>query len=508
MIKRLFRLWYFKIAFLFSLLHAENALLQKEDSMVVNSGEAQYDGKQIILVGQVIVQHSLGQISARRLSVQSSSNIDKKNKLGFLKINDDVQIELKEGGRLYCQQAEVDYANMQGIFLGNAAWPDVTYFNKGEEGESGEKTRPPVELKSSQMTLDLLRESATDSPAAKILVRQIEANHNVRVRYNQDHLLLADHAVYQRLPAEVNKGSLAGILTLTVRGDLPVCKMTNVNGDHLSAQMIQVNTRERKLWLTQPKGMLYMRREGRPVQTLEFSANELAWDEQQHTLQLTGDVNITQNGSLHIHTDHELLISQAIVNDKRVLKFLQSPENTYIDYTDTQKGNTHRIHCPGFFSIDHERQEMVFQGLKDISGKNNEELQVYIEDVLGEMYADRVRIHYTWEERQLVPARTILEGHVRLMNRFDGHVEETGSVLHYALADVVEYFPKQQEMVLKGSNGNRVLFFDKVNNVQMSAPSLKVIHDTTTKKEIIQGLGDVRFTFIEKELEQLKQHFP
>jgi lipopolysaccharide export system protein LptA len=541
MVNRLLRLWYFKIIFLFPLLHAqENALLQKENAMIVNSGEAQYNGREIILTGQVIVQHDLGQISARCLSVQPSSNKDKKSKFGFLKINDNVQIELAEGGMLYCQQAEVDYANMQGFFLGNAEWPDVTYLNTGEGRKSGllldssnssisgcvkslnhgsfhanqksgnlmnraVEARPPFELRSSQMMLELVREPQTTSTVAKILVKQIEANHNVRVRYNQDHLLLADHALYQRLPSALSS-SIAGILTLTVRGNLPACKMTNLNGDRLSAQVIQLNTIERKLWLTQPKGMLYMRREERPVQTLEFSANELLWDDQQRTLQLKGEVNITQNGTLHVKTDHELLISQAIVNGKRVLERLQSPENTHIDYTDIQKGNTHQIYCPGFFSIDNERQEITLQGLQDSSRVN--QLQVYIEDALGEMYADRVHIHYNWEEQQLVPGKTRLEGHVRLMNRFDGHLEETGSILHYALADLVEYFPKQQEMILTGANGNRVLFFDRVNNVQMSAPSLKVMHDTTTKKDAIQGVGDVRFTFVEKELDQLKQHFP
>ena len=36
----------------------------QDDAMVVNSGEAQYDGNEIILVGEVDVQHSLGGISA------------------------------------------------------------------------------------------------------------------------------------------------------------------------------------------------------------------------------------------------------------------------------------------------------------------------------------------------------------------------------------------------------------------------------------------------------------
>lgn len=510
MVKNSFRLCSLNIAFLFSFLYAqENPLLQKEDSMVVNSGEAEYDGKEIILTGQVVVQHSLGQISTRRLSVRPSSNKGKKNKFGFLNIHDDVQIEFKEGGMLYCQQAEVDYAKMQGLFLGNATWPDVVYVNTGEGKENGQEVKPSFELRSSQMTLELVREPASNPTAAKVLVKQIEAYPNVRVCYNQDHLLLADHALYQRMSIAASSSPIAGILILTVkRGGLPACKMTNLNGDCLSAQIIRLSTIERKLWMTQPKGILYMRREDCPVQNLEFSANELIWDDQQQNLQLKGKVDIIQNSALHIHTEHELLISQAIVNGEKTLRFLQSPENTQIDYTDIQKGNTHKIHCPGFFSIDHERKEMMLQGLQNSPGPNHENQQVYIEDALGEMYADRVHIHYTWEERQFIPGRTVLEGHVRLMNRFDGHLEEAGSILHYALADLVEYFPGQQEILLTGANGNRVLFFDKVNNVQMSAPSLKVIHDAKTKKDVIQGLGDVRFTFIEKELEQLKRHFP
>ena len=62
-------------------------------------------------------------------------------------------------------------------------------------------------------------------------------------------------------------------------------------------------------------------------------------------------------------------------------------------------------------------------------------------------------------------------------------------------------------MVLSASEGNRVLLFDKVNNIQMSAPSLKIQHDPSSQKELIKGMGDVRFTFLEKELAQVKQHF-
>jgi lipopolysaccharide export system protein LptA len=507
MVKKFFRILSLFFSFFTSFVLAqqqEATALENEESMVVNSGEAQYDGKEIVFVGQVVVQHGLGQISAHRLSLLPSSNQDKKGKFLFLNINDDVQLELREGGRLYCQQATVDYAKMQGFFLGNEEWPDVTYLNTAEGKDDSEKTRPPLEIKSLRMDLELLREPASSSASARTLVKQIEATENVRINYNQDFLLVADRALYQRLPGAESSAN-AGLLTLSVQGDYPFCRMTNLNGDRLQSQNIRVNTVERKLWLGLPEGILYMHQEKLPSQTLEFSSNELIWDDQKQTLQLKGLVNITQNGTVQVQTDHEIFIIQDLVNGQRILRSIQSPQKTIISYLDPQKSNTHHIHCPGPLLIDHNSQTISLQGLSE--GSMEEDQQVYIEDVLGEMYADRVQMHYIWQERQLIPEKIILEGHVRLLNRFDGHLEESGSLLHYALADRVECLPKQKEMTLEAAENNRVLFFDKVNNVQMSAPSLKIRHDDTTGKDSIQGLGDVRFTFIEKELEQLKQRF-
>lgn len=482
------------------LLAQEDSSLQKEDTMIVNSGEAQYDGKSIVLIGQVKVEHSLGHISANRLSVLPSIHKDKKNKFGLLKISENVQIQLKDGGMLSCQHAEVDYGQLQGIFLGNETQPDVVYMSQGEE-KTGKSF---IEIKSNKMNFALIRETISTDTRIRTGVKQIEADQNVRVNYNQDYVLLADHAFYQRSSEE--KLSKAGLLTLTVKEDLLTCTMTNLNGDRLSAHEIQINTVDRKLWLKQPVGLLYTKREARPVQSLEFSAQELIWDDLHQNLLLKEQVDITQNHSLHIQTNYEIFIAQAIVEQKKTLRFLRSPHETRISYSDAKKDVNHKIYSPGPFIIDHERQEMTMQSL--ILPSINETQQVYIEDMLGEMYADRVVLYYQWQNNQLVPEKMILEGNVKIMNRFDGHRDEVGSILHHALADRVECFPKHQEMLLTSTAGNRVLFFDKVNNIQMSAPSLKVRHDSTTQKEIIQGLGDVRFTFIEKELEQFKAHFP
>ena len=496
------------LLFLFSSLNAhDNSSLEMDGSMNINSGEAVYDGKTIVLFGDVAVQHSLGQISAHRLSLIPGLKKDKKN-FSSLEINDSVKVELADGGRLQCQQAKIDYAKMQGIFLGNTEFPEVAYYNIDEGAKVPDSVRAPLEVRSHQMTLELIREtSKAESSSTKTLVKQIEAIQNVRVVYNHDYILSADHALYQRLPTAEHKAQ-AGILTLSVQNDHSFCQMKNLNGDSFFAKTIQINTIERQMQLVQPEGKLLMSKEKEPLQTLEFKAKEMAWDDQKQTLLLKGDVEILQNGTLQIQTDQEISIVQSNINGKRALRFIQSPENTQISYLDaSQKENTHRIHCPGPLTIDHEKFEMVLRGSENSLGQLQDGGQAYIEDVLGDMYADLIRVHYHWKGSRIDPEKIILEGHVRLVNRFDGHLEESGSILHYALADHVEYFPKKQEMALRCLEGSRVLFFDKVNNVQMSAPSLKLRRDAVSKKEILQGEGDVRFTFIEKELAQLKQLF-
>lgn len=495
---------YSLLVFLLSRLSAQETVsLPIEEAIVVNSGEAQYDGKEIVLVGQVAVQHSLGQIAAHRLSLLPSMNKGKKSKLGFLNISEDVHIDLKDGGELYCQQAEVDYAKMQAVFLGNREHPDVIYLKRAEEQEEDGKAR--LELRSLDMTCELIREAESPTLSAKTFIKHITANKNIRVNYNQEYLLLADHAIYQRLPDETTPK--AGLLTLTVKDNLSACMMTNLNGDRLLAHMIRLNTIDRKIWLDQPEGKLYFRNEKNPDQILEFSSQELIWDDQADSLLMKGAVDITQNQTLRMTTSREILISQMRVDGKKTVRFLRSPQDTQIYYSDIQKELGHKIHCPGPFVIDNERLEMTMQLSRDLTLSQEENKQVFIEDILGDMYADFVHIYYSWNEKHLVAEKMILQGNVRLVNRYAGPSGDSGVILHYALADSVEYFPKLNEMMLKGENDNRVLFIDKTNNVQMSAPSLKLKHDPITKKDAIQGLGDVRFTFIEKELEQLKNRF-
>lgn len=467
--------------------------------MCVNSGEFEYNGREIVLVGKVDVQHSLGQILARRLSFFPRGDSLKKNKYGFFKISGDVRIALKDGGELACQEAELDYGEMRGIFLGNEEERDVTF---------SMDSHPSFELKCGRLNLFLLQEKGSSpsdpspSPSTRTFVRQIEAEQNVRIRLPPNYLLIADRAHYLR------RSPAGGLLTLTAGEKLDLCQLTDLKGGRIAATSIRVDTEEKKLFLERPFGSLIMPEEKGIQKTVEFSSKELLIEGGGKTLRLIGEVCISQDGCLRLETDDELILSKGEVDGKEAIRFLQCKRQARLSYSKASNGADRKIYCPGPLSIDQGRLEVTLQGIPSQGDQEgNNKSQVLIEDVLGEMHADSVFLHYAIDGRPVI-RKMVLEGSVSLVNRFDGHPEESGSVLHLGLADRVVYLPESNEMVLSSMEGNRVLFIDSVNHVQMSAPSLTVRHDALSHKNTVQGFGDVRFTFLESEIKELAGRFP
>jgi lipopolysaccharide export system protein LptA len=131
--------------------------------------------------------------------------------------------------------------------------------------------------------------------------------------------------------------------------------------------------------------------------------------------------------------------------------------------------------------------------------------QVVLDDPIGTIHADKITMHYRSEEGHIIPLEFIVEGNVQMMNRMGR--EQGTSVVQYALADRAVYQAVGQEMSLTSEEGHRVLFFDKVNNIHVSAAELNVKRDPATNKDTVRGAGDVRFNFVEQELEQLRKQF-
>lgn len=128
--------------------------------------------------------------------------------------------------------------------------------------------------------------------------------------------------------------------------------------------------------------------------------------------------------------------------------------------------------------------------------------QVTYTDSIGAVYADRAQVDYQEIDGSLQATKVTLFDNVHLINL--GTAENPA--YQYALADVVFYYPQEKLMVLEGHT-SRVLFFDKLRDMQLSAPSVRAQRDPVTHKESVQGVGAVRFIFGPEELERIKERF-
>lgn len=488
-----------------SLLMSSLLFGETQDSLPVamNSTEAEYNGREITLVGEAVVQHELGKISAHRFSIVPSQ-ADKKFKFSKLTMHDNVRLDFPAKGSLICEEAVLDYDKLHGIFLGSTEKPDVVFNTLPSEQASADSAQPQMTLKGEQLQIWFVKASEKVKGHNNLELNQMQMDGRIRFDYNQNYHLTADHAHYHR--ANFNpENKLTGTLFLSAPYH-PPCQITTPQNDQVFAKTITVDIEKRCIVLSDAHGTL-SHQSGTSSKKLNFEADSLTWNEIDQTLSLAGKIKITNENYLELRTDGSLLLTYHHVNGKREVKSIHCPQPTELVYLEADAESSHKLICYGNLFIDHEHLQIRMDSPKDQEGNILKDKQVFLEDVRGEMCADQVHIHYKKQETGFELAKIHFSGHVQVFNRFNGHLQETSSVLQYALADELEYFPALQNMQLKAHANNRVLFFDKINSLQMSAPALSIDYNTTTQQEKIQGIGDVRLTFIESEFNELKERF-
>lgn len=210
------------------------------------------------------------------------------------------------------------------------------------------------------------------------------------------------------------------------------------------------------------------------------------------------EVNHKDLGTLINHREVRVYLSES--KGTREMRRIEGEGYTHLSHIETGKHRSHHLVCEGKMVADHENGIVTFDSLT--TGK-----QVFFYDTLGEAQANKITIYYQKTAEGLVATKVLLEGNVYLVDHKDLDEKNEGKQdpLHYALADVVEYIPNTREITLSANKGRRVLFYDKINKLQVSSSVLKVYRDQVTQKEKFKGIGDVRFHFLESEFEQLRK---
>lgn len=468
-----------------------------DEFLVIDSELADYDGSKITLSGKVVIEHELGNISAGKM-VLNPEDGGRKVRFACLDMHENVKIAFKDGGQLGCSSAHIDSKLMKGSFSGNADQEYVVY-SESRRDKSGNFL--PLLLKSRKMQIRLHQEEGGENNYPSVSISELTADDNVTVNYNHEIISLADHAVYDR------NLSKKGQILMSALENGGRCQVTNRNGDIIRASQLVIDPSERRIIFHSPKGSILIPKEKEGQNCIDFSCQMMVWDETDDILTLRDKVVINQEGIGQISNGKEVLIYRHVVNGHKSLRSIESFGETELDYADKENNAFHHLTCHGKVVVDHEKLQTCFESPALLDGKVVKGKQIYFHDRLGEIYADKAVISYDYINDRIVPAKITLTGHVQILNRTAADAEDRGKFLQYAIADYVEYFPLKSKMYFKSDMDSRVLFFDKANNVKVSAPALKIIRSPDSNKNSIEGIGDVRFSFIEEELEELRKRF-
>lgn len=472
------------------------------EQIEMESGTASYNGKTVCLSGSVHLEHELGMVDAEEVFLRPAEK-HKKIPFSHLTMVNQVSFSVKGGGQFKCARAELDRESFVGKFYSAEGLP-VTYI---EMVKGKRNTFSPLVVKSRAMEMNVA------AIKGKHFVDRILALEDVFVDYNSNFTISSDRALYQRVPLIEGESAFVKSLpgSITLERELgKKCLATNTQGDAIEAVKIIIDTNRREIVFDGAEGKICTVVEKKPIL---FWSDLLSWDLARKLLKLTGNVVVEQSPMGSCKSNKEVHIYYCEVRGKKELQAIESFGKTSLHFHGGQKQQDHHLTCSGSVFVDHQKMETTLAALRDASGKVVPGTHVHFRGQGCELKAEKCHVKYLLVDGKMVASKITAEGDVSLLGTKACKAPKackTGGAQakwYYALADKVEFCPEQEEIHCStlSPKKKRVLFYDKSNQLQISAPALKIKRES--KKELIQGIGDVRLSFLESEFSEIKKHF-
>lgn len=313
-----------------------------------------------------------------------------------------------------------------------------------------------------------------------VLLERLVADGQVEMSLGEDLRLISDQAVFDEFSS---KGAFGHVSLKS--NESSSCHMTQVLPDGLLNKVecvrAEFDLRGSKGVLYEPEGVLP--KEGAP---LFFKASSMAVDSEAEEMILHPPVRIDWLGTLDASGKVEI----SRKNKKLDRVFVQGPSKLL--WKDPLSGYEHLLSMPGALNmyLDLNFMEIFHDGTE----------QIFFSDHFGQIFSDKILLTFQEVTGKLEPLKIQFEGNVRLQNNAPGTQQ-------YALADLAIFEFGKSTLTLQSKQRLRVLFYDELNKVEASAPSLIINRDPKSGQNIMRGIGNVRFVFAEEELNELKKRF-
>lgn len=427
------------------------------------------------LDGSVFLNTPFGTIEADY--AEATGDVNKLLKKGNFVFSQNVVIELKGGQKIFCDKASLNTAAMEGECLG---------------------IKTSIKMISADKKLSvsckLVSFSYKESEKHSAFIEEMRGVGDVVITMNTG--VTASGDVIHLVNSQEDK-----ILSqYQLMANAPnQCLFTTPFGLKIESPKILFSEKE-FIRFYDPKGECLSQGE-----KMEFSSTFLTWLATKNAMVLEGKSLITMQ-PLSWQTDG---IVTLFFDDKKALALETPSKNLW-------KAIPVAIDAKGDMIFSNSKRGMTLNtvGKAHYSAKDyhliieKDELasQIQIVDQFGQIFSNSVIFMLNPKGVTPFDIETVdLLGNISLINKMFSSKEQ--EALQYILADSAKIVLKTESALFNANKGKRVLIMDKINRMQVSAPSITVKKDKGVIPFSIKGNGDVRFSFKEEELAEIKKRF-
>lgn len=466
------------------------------ESGSLSSADASYDGNSLVLTGHVVLDHGLGKMTAEEASLQRQE-AGKDFPFSLIQLRKDVLLALKNSAQISCGSADLDFTALKGV-LHPSENSKVVYSDQIKKKKGGET----VALKLSGQLVELnFSKQSHDGKKTEYEVQNILAKDDVVINYADTFELSAGQALYRKELAndKSSRREFQGTLSAYPK-EGSQCHLSH-QGDLIDADMIDLDLLNSRLSLLHPKGLLATAalphlQKGE----MRFQSDHLYWDQNKNTLTLKGHIFVDEAAIGAFNAQDELQIVQTTVKGKTVLKAINAQGPASLVYKDAHN-HSHKLISQGSVNLDRDKLRATVDS-PETDGVIALEKQLYYEEEEIAIYADNAALEYSVVNDALQPSSLTLKGNIRLFSH------DPQKPVRCGLADRLTYSLTTRTLILSANPGKKVLFWDEVQGMHLSAPEVHITYDAETKQQQVKGIGAVQFSFTPDEQNKLMQIFP
>ncbi|MDJ0652452.1 MAG: hypothetical protein QNJ27_05555 [Simkaniaceae bacterium] len=421
-----------------------------ELSYNVSSDTAGYDGSNLVLRGNVTLDHDLGQMKARVAII----NKEKSSLEPFsIHLENAVSILLESQKQLFSDEAFFDFQTMTGKVMGR----ECPIIFKDRE----------LDLFCKTMDLSLNRKGKN------VEISHLIAEQDVHIDYLRDFHIHCEKATYEKE-------------TLTATGKKPA-SLTHL-GDWVHAKRIHLDLETNLLTLDSPEGELssFFFPED-PKRKCQFASQLLTWNHQDHLLLLQKGVIIYDPLLGTLVGEDRFSLKQRETCGKWTVQTIKTTGKTVLSSNDGDS-------LTSYGTLKLERDALLIT----CESPPDQPLKYESKDHL--LFANRARIEYSTQGFEPKPKTIYLDGNVQIFSH------DLSRPLTKGLADHVIHHPQLMQTHLLADGDHTVLFWDEEKKLKLSAPEILITQEEG--EEIVKGVGILRFTLTEEEKMRLDSLFP